>query len=239
MLTHVNIYLNFQLGVLAKVNLSAIRAQCQPSSKWMLLLRSPFHLSNSYLIFEVVYLRRRIFKRIGNIKSIILPFSHFLQLQCLHNTFNSIVGDTDGGVLLSEKEFLKRKKKALEDQKNRVYVTWINSQGLECRAIGPSSKCFCGHKFRDHDGCNKQKKVHCKMAKCKCKQFEYIPIRGSQDLKCHCKHSYKLHDIVTRKCTKRHPVKGTCQNCHGFTSSFGCACGEPFSSHYTLFETVE
>eukprot|EP01083_Nonionella_stella_P315425 1139333_1 len=150
--------------------------------------------------------------------------------------YKNIVGDTDGGKLLSEKEYAKRKKKALRDQMNRMYVTWLNEDNLECRAVGPSSKCFCGHKFRDHDSCNKQKKIHCKMGKCKCKCFEYIPIRGSQDLKCHCKHSYKLHNISTRKCYKRHPVKGIC-SCHGFISSFGCACGQTFSSHRTLFET--
>lgn len=153
------------------------------------------------------------------------------------NACGSIVGDTDGGKLLTEEEFAKRKQKALEDQKNRVYVTWLNDQGLECRSVGPSSKCFCGHKFRDHDTGNKQKRVSCKMPKCKCKLFEYIPIRGSQDLKCHCKHSYKLHNVKTRLCHKEHPVRGRC-SCDGFYSSFGCSCGQPFSSHYTLFETV-
>ena len=54
----------------------------------------------------------------------------------------------------------------------------------------------------------------------------------------HCKHSYKLHNNTTRKCHKKHPVKGMCW-CSGFVSSFGCACGQPFSSHHTLFETVE
>jgi len=150
--------------------------------------------------------------------------------------YKNIVGDTDNGKLLSEEEYAKRKRKALEDQKNRVYVTWLNENGLECRAVGPSSSCFCGHKFRDHDACNKQKKVSCKMSKCKCRLFEYIPIRGSQDLKCHCKHSYKLHDITTRKCSKMHPAKGLC-SCSDFISSFGCSCGQPFSAHYTLFET--
>jgi len=125
----------------------------------------------------------------------------------------------------------------LEDQKNRVYVTWLNEQGLECRSVGPSSKCFCGHKFRDHDAGNKQKKVFCKMARCRCKLFEYIPIRGSQDLKCHCKHSYKMHNISTRTCNKQHPVTKNKCCCDGFFSSFGCSCGQPFSSHRTLFES--
>jgi len=152
--------------------------------------------------------------------------------------YKNIVGDTDGGKLLTEKEFAKRKQKALEDQKNRVYVTWLNDQGLECRSVGPSSKCFCGHKFRDHDAGNKQKRVFCKMPKCKCKLFEYIPIRGSQDLKCHCKHSFKEHNISTRRCLKKHPVRGQCR-CDGFYSSFGCSCGQPFSAHRTLFESRE
>lgn len=117
--------------------------------------------------------------------------------------YKNIVGDLDNGKLLTEEEYATFRKRALLAQKNRIYVTWINKiTQMECRAIGPSSKCFCGHKFRDHATGNKQKKVSCQMRNCSCKLFEYIPIRGSQDLKCHCKHSYKEHDCTTRKCHK-------------------------------------
>ena len=43
---------------------------------------------------------------------------------------------------------------------------------------------------------------------------------GSQDLKCLCKHSYKEHHPVTRKCQR-----AGCKNCAtSFTSKHGCAC---------------
>ena len=151
--------------------------------------------------------------------------------------YKNIVGDLDGGKLLSENEYKKFKKEAELAQKNRIYVTWINrNNGMECRSIGPSSKCFCGHRFREHKHDAKNKKLFCRMKKCQCKCFEYIPIRGAQDLKCHCKHSYKDHDILTRKCGKIIAGYKHCK-CESFLSSFGCSCGDCFYDHYTLFET--
>lgn len=141
---------------------------------------------------------------------------------------------------MSEEEYAKFRAKAIEARKNRIYVTWVNNEtGLECRAVGPSSKCFCGHKYRDHNTDNKDKNIFCRMKKCSCKLFEYIPIRGSQDLKCHCKHSYKQHNVATKQCEKINMRNNQVCECFDFQSSFGCACGQPFSNHHTLFETVK
>lgn len=38
-------------------------------------------------------------------------------------------------------------------------------------------------------------KVKCKSTGCKCPTYTYIPVQGSQDFKCSCKHSYQQHDF--------------------------------------------
>ena len=105
------------------------------------------------------------------------------------------MGNDDGGKMMSEKEFEEYKERVREARKNRLYVNWRNqNSGQDCRTIGPASPCFCGHRFKDHNFDNvKSKEVHCKNNKCKCQLFTYIPVFGSQDLKCFCKHSSTDH----------------------------------------------
>eukprot|EP01083_Nonionella_stella_P069515 185338_1 len=148
--------------------------------------------------------------------------------------YRNIVGDADGGVLLSEKEYEKFKQKAIVARKNRIYVSWCSLKtGMECRAVGPVSKCFCTHRYRDHETDNKEKRMFCRIKRCPCRLFDYVPVRGCQDIKCHCKHSYSEHDSGSKFCKRE-----TC-SCGGFMSSFGCACGETYSNHETIFETKE
>lgn len=90
-----------------------------------------------------------------------------------------------------------------EKSKNRLYLSWKNGKGQDCKMIGPETKCFCNHKFKDHDYLNnKSSKVPCKGPKCKCKTFDYIPSHGAYDFKCLCKHSFKEHDCITKKCNR-------------------------------------
>lgn len=46
------------------------------------------------------------------------------------------------------------------------------------------------------------KNVFCKVKGCSCQCFYYIPTHGSYDFKCLCKHSFKEHDPVTKKCKR-------------------------------------
>ena len=78
----------------------------------------------------------------------------------------------------------------------------------------------------------KNKKIRCKARGCKCRCFEYIPVHGSYDFKCLCKHSYRLHDPKTKKCSK-------CTKCTGFTSKWSCSCGLKYDQHRTVIETRE
>ena len=61
-----------------------------------------------------------------------------------------LVGDT-GGKMMSEKEFEEYKKNYSKLAENRLYTSWYNSKGLECKVVGPSTKCFCDHFYKNHD----------------------------------------------------------------------------------------
>ena len=122
-----------------------------------------------------------------------------------------------------------------QKNKNRLYLCWKNSHQLECKMIGPETKCFCNHRFKDHEYLDpKGKRPYCKAPKCKCKCFDYIPTHGAYDFKCLCKHSFKEHDCLTRKCTRPN-----CKNCQGFMSTWTCSCGSKFIEHETVIETYE
>ncbi len=54
--------------------------------------------------------------------------------------YEQIVGNADGGKIMSEKEFEEYKNKVREARKNRLYVNWRNlTNGQDCRTIGPAS----------------------------------------------------------------------------------------------------
>lgn len=143
---------------------------------------------------------------------------------------------------MTEAEFEAYKKKVQKARENRLYVSWRNTKGTDCKMIGPSSTCFCGHRYRDHtfDNIN-TRDVHCKDKKCGCRLFAYVPIYGSADLKCLCKHSFKLHDPRTRKCKNVEVSliqQGKC-TCAKFHSTHSCSCGLQFPEHRTVFESRE
>ena len=147
--------------------------------------------------------------------------------------YKNIVGDDDGGKVMSEKEFEEYKNKVREARKNHLYVYWRNSKDFDCKSVGPESMCFCGHRYKNHHFDNvKTKKINCKDPKCKCPLFNYIPVYGSNDVKCLCKHSYSLHNPVSKKC-------GKCNTCTYFGSKFTCNCTEPFDDHVTVIEIRE
>lgn len=116
----------------------------------------------------------------------------------------------------------------------RMYTSWRNEKGIECKMIGPETKCLCDHRYKEHTHDVITLKTHCKNKKCSCPQFFYIPTYGSYDFKCLCKHSYKFHDPITHRCTK-----GNCGGCNkGFNSTWTCACGSKFHEHTTIFEST-
>ncbi|KAH3757672.1 protein FAM221A [Pelomyxa schiedti] len=149
--------------------------------------------------------------------------------------YHNIVGDDDGGVLMSDEQYQEYKAKALERAQsgNRLYVSWrCISTGMDCRLIGPSSKCFCTHAYRSHSVDTPDKKVFCKVKGCTCKLYEYIPCHGSFRIKCSCKHFFDEHSPAGRKkCLK------TGCTCMAFYSPTSCSCGQHWDEHVTVFET--
>ena len=53
--------------------------------------------------------------------------------------YEQIVGNADGGKMLSEKEFEEFKQNVKEARKNRLYVKYRNADGVDCKSIGPAS----------------------------------------------------------------------------------------------------
>jgi len=157
-------------------------------------------------------------------------------------TYNKIVGDDDNGKLFSEKEYQDYCKNiASKRSENRLYVSWVNSTGFECRAIGPETRCFCGHRYRQHktdipdanSSTNKTLTPNCREKSCPCKTFTFVPTSGSRSgpfVKCKCKHDHDLHDIKSHKC-----AKFNC-NCSKYQPTWTCTCGEPAYKHKTIVE---
>lgn len=93
--------------------------------------------------------------------------------------YDRIVGNADGGQMMSEEEFEAYKAQVREARKNRLYVTWRNADGVDCKNIGPASQCFCGHRYKEHFFDNiETREIYCRAhgKKCKCKMFDFIPI---------------------------------------------------------------
>jgi hypothetical protein len=133
----------------------------------------------------------------------------------------------------SEQSHQKLKADLAHSKKEVNVCEWRNSQNSLCQAIGPSKKCFCGHPFKEHDHFNtKTDKIKCKYQGCSCPLFSYLPIRGSGDLKCICKHSFSVHNVSSRKCK-------SCSGCSEFEFKNACACGLSYLEHSTVVRVVQ
>ena len=147
----------------------------------------------------------------------------------------NIVGDRDGGKMMSEKEYEEFKEKVREARKNKLYVNWRNTSGRDWKSIGQESTWFCGHRYKYHNYDNvSTRKIDCRESKCKWKMFSYVPVYGSADLKWLWKHSYQEHDVKTRHWTR----KG-CKWSPEFSSKHPWGCGLTFNDHETVFESRE
>ena len=75
----------------------------------------------------------------GGVGKHIDAYLEYVKYAFFINFFNSIVGNADGGKMMNEAEFEEFKNNIREARKNRLYVTFRNSDGQDCRIIGPSS----------------------------------------------------------------------------------------------------
>lgn len=106
--------------------------------------------------------------------------------------------------MMSEAEFDAYKAKVRVKRQNRLYVNWRNMEtGADCKAIGPASQCFCGHRFKEHNFDNvEDKNVNCKDNRCKCKLFSYIPVckYNYSSIRVQLEYYFKLKKVVNHDC---------------------------------------
>lgn len=154
--------------------------------------------------------------------------------------YRRTVGDDDGGTLFTPEEYENYKKTVLAARiKNRLYTSWVSSTGMDCKLIGPETICFCQHRYKQHKTDFKELPstrpilLPCRIARCGCASYHYVPVNGSQPIRCHCKHYSDDHSVIEPfKCKK-----SSCGKCFGFSSSYTCGCQEPYHTHYILVET--
>lgn len=69
-------------------------------------------------------------------------------------------------------------------------------------------------------------RLPCEVSGCRCKTYSYVPLNGTQPIRCVCKHFSDDHGVSgAKKC-----MKPSC-GCDGFYSAFTCACGDPCYNH--------
>ncbi|XP_069133580.1 protein FAM221A-like isoform X1 [Argopecten irradians] len=158
--------------------------------------------------------------------------------------YKRIVGDDDGGKMFTPEEFEDYKKNVLPKRmKNRLYTSWSSPTGMDCKLIGPETPCFCKHRYKQHKTdfdvipTGRPILLPCRQKGCKCATYHYIPMNGSQPIRCStCKHTADEHSEEQPRlvCKRR-----GCSKCTGFTSSFSCACGAVLKLHTMIVETAE
>lgn len=148
--------------------------------------------------------------------------------------YNALVGEADGGRALPQAEYddLRRTAERIVRERKRLFVFWRSApKGIDCHAVGPSTKCACGHQYKAHRWMDTEKRlVGCRVPGCRCPCFRYIPGRGSRYLRCSCKHEVEDHRDASGR-----PSRCTKCACTGFhNSGWRCACGEMFDDHATI-----
>lgn len=141
---------------------------------------------------------------------------------------------------------------AEEALRSGLYGVWRNATRRTdfCSRVGPVSRCFCGHDFRDHVWKSKSRKeLLPSCGSCGCRGFHYVPRRPEEvgehwlprrrgfdvriwRAKCKCSHGHEDHDANHLNCR--------CCGCPSFASAWECvSCEGKWEDHETLFETEE
>ncbi|XP_053916701.1 protein FAM221A [Cuculus canorus] len=154
--------------------------------------------------------------------------------------YRRIVGDDDGGKLFTPEEYEEYKRKVLPIRlQNRLYVSWRSPTGMDCKLVGPETLCFCTHRYKEHktdyEVIPKDRPicVPCRVSCCPCHSYHYVPLNGTQPIRCRCKHFAEQH------CAAPGFACNACSKCSGFHSCFTCACGQPAYAHETVVETKQ
>ncbi|XP_040552538.1 protein FAM221A isoform X4 [Gallus gallus] len=110
---------------------------------------------------------------------------------------------------------------------------------MDCKLVGPETLCFCTHRYKQHktdyEVIPKERPicVPCRVSHCPCQSYHYVPLNGTQPIRCRCKHFADQHSAAPGFSCK------SCSTCSGFHSCFTCGCGQPTYAHETVVETKE
>ncbi|XP_062956336.1 protein FAM221A isoform X4 [Cynocephalus volans] len=154
--------------------------------------------------------------------------------------YRRIVGEDDGGKLFTPEEYEEYKRKVLPMRlQNRLYVSWQSPTGMDCKLVGPETLCFCTHRYKQHktdfETIPQQRPIDlpCRVTGCPCRAYHYVPLNGTQPIRCRCKHFADQHSAAPGF------LCNACSKCSGFHSPFSCACGQPAYTHDTVVETKQ
>ncbi|XP_007505423.1 protein FAM221A isoform X2 [Monodelphis domestica] len=114
--------------------------------------------------------------------------------------YRRVVGEDDGGILFTPEEYEEYKTKVLPMRlRNRLYVSWRSPTGMDCKLVGPETLCFCTHRYKQHKTDfevippERPISLPCKVSQCPCSAFYYVPLNGTQPIRCRCKHFADQH----------------------------------------------
>lgn len=171
-------------------------------------------------------------------------------------TYTRIVCDDDKGNTFDDLQYKNYiETVAKHRNEHRIYANWclvdIDASNedpkshhlpiiMECKSIGPETKCFCGCRFKNHKtdqiGINNtpNPKITVPCENCKCKNFKYISnINGPNNpAKCICKHGPEFHQRLQNKKCSRFEYCG----CTGYKPVYTCSCKNSALKHRTIFE---
>ncbi|XP_030879669.1 protein FAM221A [Leptonychotes weddellii] len=117
--------------------------------------------------------------------------------------YRRIVGEDDGGKLFTPEEYEEYKKKVLPMRlQNRLFVSWRSPTGMDCKLVGPETLCFCTHRYKQHktdfETIPQQRPISlsCRVSSCGCRAYLYVPLNGTQPIRCRCKHFADQHSAA-------------------------------------------
>ncbi|KAI0211617.1 hypothetical protein LSAT2_003546 [Lamellibrachia satsuma] len=153
--------------------------------------------------------------------------------------YSRIVGDDDHGVTFTPEQYEEYKRRVIPIRvNNRLFTSWTGPSGVDCKLVGPQTLCFCNHRYYQHktdfDVIPSQRpiKLPCMVNGCPCRSYHYLPLNGTQPVRCMCKHLPDMHSVVEPyKCKQ-----GSC-SCGGYRTAFTCSCREPAYKHTMIVET--
>ncbi|XP_015331750.2 protein FAM221A-like [Marmota marmota marmota] len=82
---------------------------------------------------------------------------------------------------------------------NRLFVSWRSPTGMDCKLVGPETLCFCTHRYKlhktDFETIPQQRPIDlpCQVIGCQCRAYLFVPLNGTQPVRCRCKHFADQH----------------------------------------------